>query len=195
MHHVYLTVSGDFIGRVQPPVSTWRRADVQMEMDVVSQPVAALLVPHEYWLLPVLWSFTLVVKKREGKQQVQGRLMRELAPFITAEEIDFHFSFSVMEWGTDRERRTLALCLTTVHSPAVTHTPGHYSGCPSVSGEMGRVSLTCGLCMLCIWVMKVSSRRSTKDLAVLKQWLNIKQTCNKTRNMCSMDFTGTVNKL
>lgn len=27
----------------------------------------------------------------------------------------------------------------------------------------------------CIWVMKVSSWRSTKDLAVLKQWLNIKQ--------------------
>lgn len=81
---MYLTVSSDFIGRVQPPVSTRRRADVHVEMDVVSQPVAALLVPHEYRLLPVLWSFTLVVKKREGKQQVQGRLMRELAPFITA---------------------------------------------------------------------------------------------------------------
>lgn len=84
-----LTVSGDFVGRVEPPVPARRGADVHVEMDVVSQPVAALLVPHEYRLLPVLWPFTSVVKKRKNKkkqkkQQVRGRLMRKVAPFITA---------------------------------------------------------------------------------------------------------------
>lgn len=139
-----LTVSADFIGWVEPPVPARRRADVHVEMDVVSQPVAALLVPHKYRLLPVLRPFTLVVEKRKGKQPVQGRLMRKVAPFITAWEIDFHFSFPVMEWGRDGERWTLALCQTTVHSPAVTQTPGHYSGCPNVSEE-NRERLTCGL--------------------------------------------------
>lgn len=139
-----LTVSGDFIGWVEPPVPARRRADVHVEMDVVSQPVAALLVPHKYRLLPVLRPFTLVVEKRKGKQPVQGRLMRKVAPFITAWEIDFHFSFPVMEWGRDGERWTLALCQTTVHSPAVTQTPGHYSGCPNVSEE-NRERLTCGV--------------------------------------------------
>ncbi len=62
-----LTVSGDFIGRVEPPVPTRRCADVHVEMDVVSQPVATLLVPHKYRLLPVLRPFTSVVKK--GKRQ------------------------------------------------------------------------------------------------------------------------------
>lgn len=53
-----LTVRGDFIGRVQPPVPTRRGADVHVEMDVVSQPVAALLVPHKYRLFAVLRPFT-----------------------------------------------------------------------------------------------------------------------------------------
>lgn len=55
----FLTVSGDFVWRVEPPVSTRRGADVHVEMDVVSQPVAALFVVHKYRLLPVLRPFTL----------------------------------------------------------------------------------------------------------------------------------------
>lgn len=83
-----LTVSGDLIGRVEPPVPARRGADVHVEMDVVSQPVAGLLVPHKYRLLPVLQPFT------ERKKTTTGRLMTKVAPFITASGIDFHFLFS-----------------------------------------------------------------------------------------------------
>lgn len=63
-----LTVSGDFVGRVESPVATRRGADVHVEMDVVSQPEAALLVPHEYGLVPVLRAFTVVRKRKGGKK-------------------------------------------------------------------------------------------------------------------------------
>lgn len=86
-----LTIRGDFVGRVEPAVPARRRADVHVEMDVVSQPVAALLVPHEYRLLPLLRPFTSVTERRKGgggkkraNNTVQGRVMREEAPFITA---------------------------------------------------------------------------------------------------------------
>lgn len=61
-----LTVRGDFVGRVEPAVPARRRADVHVEMDVVSQPVAALLVPHEYRLLPLLRPFTSVTERKKG---------------------------------------------------------------------------------------------------------------------------------
>lgn len=64
-----LTIRGDFVGRVEPAVPARRRADVHVEMDVVSQPVAALLVPHEYRLLPLLRPFTSVTERRGGVEK------------------------------------------------------------------------------------------------------------------------------
>lgn len=67
-----LTVCGDLVGRVEPPVPTRRRADVHVKMDVVSQPEAALLVSHKYRLLPVLWPFTSAEKEKEEKKKQAG---------------------------------------------------------------------------------------------------------------------------
>lgn len=64
-----LTVRGDFVRRVEPAVSTWWGADVHVEMDVVSQPVAALFVVHKYRLLPVLWPFTLAASKGKDNKE------------------------------------------------------------------------------------------------------------------------------
>lgn len=89
----FLTVAGDFVRRVEPPVPARRSADVHVEVDVVSQPVAALLVPHEYGLLPVLRPFTSVAGKEE---QQGGKRMSEAAPFISARVIDFHVWAAVM---------------------------------------------------------------------------------------------------
>lgn len=105
-----LTFSGNFIRRVEPPVSARRRADVHVEMDVVSQPVAPLFVADEYRLLPVLYPFTSAVKKKKRKKSNnKKRLMRKVAPFITASEMDFHFSIPKMKRGSGRERWTVTL--------------------------------------------------------------------------------------
>lgn len=66
-----LTVSGDFVGRVESPVAARRGADIHVEVDVVSQPEAALLVPHEYGLVPVFRAFT-VVRKRKINNKNEG---------------------------------------------------------------------------------------------------------------------------
>lgn len=132
-----LTVSGDFIGRVEPPVTAWWHADVHVEMDVFPQPVTALLVPHEYRLLPVLWPFTAVRRKkwhRKKNIKKQGRVMRKAGPFITARDRFPLFLFQrSCEEETEKDGHRLSL--TAAHSPAVTHSPGHYSACPNVSGE------------------------------------------------------------
>lgn len=68
-----LTVSCDFIRRVEPPVATRWRADVHVEIDIFSQPVTALLVPHKYWLLPVFSPFTVVKRKRKGTEKTRNK--------------------------------------------------------------------------------------------------------------------------
>lgn len=63
-----LTITCNFIRRVEPPVPTWRSADVHVEMDIVSQPVALLFVADEYRLLPVLQPFTSGTKRKKEKE-------------------------------------------------------------------------------------------------------------------------------
>lgn len=72
-----LTFTCNFIRRVEPPVPTWRGADVHVEMDIVSQPVALLFVADEYRLLPVLQPFTSGTKTKKKKRMRKSNKSEE----------------------------------------------------------------------------------------------------------------------
>lgn len=65
-----LTVGGELVGRVEPRVSAGGRAHVEVEQDVVPQPVAALLQPHEDGALAVL---PPLAGQRQGPGQPAAR--------------------------------------------------------------------------------------------------------------------------
>ena len=72
-------VGGELVGRVEPRVSAGGRAHVEVEQDVVPQPVAALLQPHEdgaLAVLPPLAQVQLQLRVQEVEQRPPGQDLR-----------------------------------------------------------------------------------------------------------------------
>lgn len=131
-----LTVSGNFIGRVEPAVSTWRCADVQVEVDVVSEPVAALFVAYEYRLLPVLHPFTLTAGKTEKATRRRGTDEKGSTIHHSVGN-GFPLFFSNDE--VRQRRREMDTGSPSDHNSfcCAGATPVHSSSCPNNSAEKG----------------------------------------------------------